>query len=101
MNIPNHFDIEQKLLSDKSSRCNKVMLKLYYMIVCFLKSFVLIALALAIIMILFKQIGVEIEFEKLVKMCLKIVQLRRSISNSYLRISNQISQLEILQKFRV
>ena len=67
MNIPNHFDIEQKLLSDKSSRCNKVMLKLYYMIVCFLKSFVLIALALAIIMILFKQIGVEIEFEKLVK----------------------------------
>ena len=37
------------------------------MIVCFLKSFVLIALALAIIMILFKQIGVEIEFEKLVK----------------------------------
>ena len=67
MNIPNHFDIEQKLLSDKSSRCNKVMLKLYYMIVCFLKSFVLITLALAIIMILFKQIGVEIEFEKLVK----------------------------------
>ena len=67
MNIPNHFDIEQKLLSDKSSRCNKVMLKLYYMIVCFLKSFVLIALALAIIVILFKQIGVEIEFEKLVK----------------------------------
>ncbi len=67
MNIPNHFDIEQKLLSDKNSRCNKVMLKLYYMIVCFLKSFVLIALALAIIMILFKQIGVEIEFEKLVK----------------------------------
>ena len=67
MNIPNHFDIERKLLSDKSSRCNKVMLKLYYMIVCFLKSFVLIALALAIIMILFKQIGVEIEFEKLVK----------------------------------
>ena len=67
MNIPNNFDIEQKLLSDKSSRCNKVMLKLYYMIVCFLKSFVLIALALAIIMILFKQIGVEIEFEKLVK----------------------------------
>ena len=67
MNIPNHFDIEQKLLSDKSSRCNKVMLKLYYMIVCFLKSFVLIALALAIIMILFKQIGVKIEFEKLVK----------------------------------
>ena len=67
MNIPNLFDIEQKLLSDKSSRCNKVMLKLYYMIVCFLKSFVLIALALAIIMILFKQIGVEIECEKLVK----------------------------------
>ena len=31
----------------------------------FLKSFVLIALAIAIIIILFKQIGVEIEFEEI------------------------------------
>ena len=60
MNIPNHFDIEEKLLSDRTSRCNKLLLKLYYFVVCFLKSFVLIALALSIVTILLKQIGVEI-----------------------------------------
>ena len=67
MNIPNHFDIEQKLLSDRTSRCNKVLLKLYYLVVCFLKSFVLIALATTIIIILFKQVGVEIKIGELVK----------------------------------
>ena len=67
MNIPNHFDIEQKLLSDRTSRCNKFLLKLYYLVVCFLKSFVLIALAITIIIILFKQVGVDIKVEKLVK----------------------------------
>ena len=67
MNIPNHFDIEQKLLSDRTSRCNKILLKLYYLVVCFLKSFVLIALASTIIIILFKQVGVEIKIGELVK----------------------------------
>ena len=67
MNIPNHFDIEQKLLSDRTSRCNKILLKLYYLVVCFLKSFVLIALATTIIIILFKQVGVEIKIGELVK----------------------------------
>ena len=67
MNIPYHFDIEQKLLSDRTSRCNKFLLKLYYLVVCFLKSFVLIALAITIIIILFKQVGVEIKIGKLVK----------------------------------
>ena len=67
MNIPNHFDIEQKLLSDRTSRCNKLLLKLYYLVVCFLKSFVLIALAITIIIILFKQVGVDIKVGKLVK----------------------------------
>ena len=67
MNIPNHFDIEQKLLSDRTSRCNKFLLKLYYLVVCFLKSFVLIALAITIMIILFKQVGVDIKVEKLVK----------------------------------
>ena len=67
MNIPNHFDIEQKLLSDRTSRCNKFLLKLCYLVVCFLKSFVLIALAITIIIILFKQVGVDIKVEKLVK----------------------------------
>ena len=67
MNIPNHFDIEQKLLSDRTSRCNKFLLKLYYLVLCFLKSFVLIALAITIIIILFKQVGVDIKVEKLVK----------------------------------
>ena len=67
MNIPTHFDIEQKLLSDHTSRCNKVLLKLYYIVVCLLKSFVLIALAVTIIIILFKQVGVEIKIGKLVK----------------------------------
>ena len=33
-------------MHDKTSRCNKVLLKFYYMFVCFLKSFVLIALTL-------------------------------------------------------
>ena len=67
MNIPNHFDIEKKLLSDKTSRCNKLLLKLYYVVVCFLKSFVLIALALTIVIILFKQIGVEIKMKNVLK----------------------------------
>ena len=67
MNIPNHFEIEQKLLSDRTSRCNKFLLKLYYFVVCFLKSFVLIALAITIIIILFKQVGVEIKIGKLIK----------------------------------
>ena len=67
MNIPNHFDIENKLLSDKTSRCNKLLLKLYYVVVCFLKSFVLIALALTIVIILFKQIGVEIKMKNILK----------------------------------
>ena len=67
MNIPNHFDIENKLLSDKTSRCNKLLLKLYYVVVCFLKSFVLIALALTIVIILFKQIGVEIKMKNVLK----------------------------------
>ena len=72
MNIPNHFDIEQKLLTDKASRCNKILLKLYYLVVCFLKSFVLLALAITIITILFKQVGVEIKLGKLLKMYLEI-----------------------------
>lgn len=67
MNIPNHFDIEEKLLSDRTSRCNKLLLKLYYFVVCFLKSFVLIALALSIVVILFKQIGVEFKLTKLIR----------------------------------
>ena len=67
MNIPNHFDIEEKLLSDQTSRCNKLLLKLYYFVVCFLKSFVLIAIALSIITILLKQTGVEIELGKLIQ----------------------------------
>ena len=67
MNIPNHFDIEQKLLSDRTSRCNEFLLKLYYLVVCFLKSFVLIALAITIIIVLFKQVGVDIKVGKLVK----------------------------------
>ena len=67
MNIPNHFDIEEKLLSDRTSRCNKLLLKLYYFVVCFLKSFVLIALALSIVTILLKQIGVEIKLGKLIQ----------------------------------
>ena len=67
MNIPHHFDIEKKLLSDKTSRCNKLLLKLYYVVVCFLKSFVLIALALTIVIILFKQIGVEIKMKNVLK----------------------------------
>ena len=67
MNIPNHFDIEEKLLSDKNSRCNKFLLKLYYLVVCFLRSFVLIALTITIITILFKQIGVEIEIGELME----------------------------------
>ena len=67
MNIPNHFDIEKKLLSDKTARCNKLLLKLYYVVVCFLKSFVLIALALTIVIILFKQIGVEIKMKNVLK----------------------------------
>ena len=71
MNIPSQFDIEQKLLNDKTSRCNKLLLKSYYMIVCFLKSFVLIALALVTIVILFKQIGVEIKLGKLLQGGLK------------------------------
>ena len=71
MNIPSQFDIEQKLLDDKTSRCNKVLLKFYYMLVCFLKSFVLVALALVTIVILFKQIGVEIKWGKLLKNGLK------------------------------
>lgn len=71
MNIPSQFDIEQKLLGDKTSRCNKVLLKFYYLLVCFLKSFVLIALALVTIVIFFKQIGVEIKLEKLFKTDLK------------------------------
>ena len=66
MNIPNHFDIEEKLLSDRNSRCNKFLLKLYYIVVCFLKSFVLIALAVTIIIVIFKQVGVEIKIGKLV-----------------------------------
>ena len=71
MNIPSQFDIEKKLLADKSSRCNKVLLKFYYLLVCFLKSFVLIALTLVTIIILFKQIGVEIQLGNLVKNGLK------------------------------
>ena len=71
MNLPSQFDIEQKLLHDKTSRCNKVLLKFYYMFVCFLKSFVLIALTLVTIVILFKQIGVEIKLGKLLKNGLK------------------------------
>ena len=67
MNIPNHFDIEEKLLSDRTSRCNKLLLKLYYFVVCFLKSIVLIALALSIVVILFKQIGVEFKLSKLIR----------------------------------
>ena len=67
MNIPHHFDIENKLLSDRTSRCNKLLLKLYYVVVCFLKSFVLIALALTIVIILFKQIGVEIKMKNVLK----------------------------------
>ena len=67
MNIPHHFDIENKLLSDRTSRCNKLLLKLYYVVVCFLKSFVLIALALTIVIILFKQIGVEIKMKNILK----------------------------------
>ena len=67
MNIPHHFDIENKLLSDRTSRCNKLLLKLYYVVVCFLKSFVLIALALTIVIILFKQIGVEIKMRNVLK----------------------------------
>ena len=67
MNIPNHFDIEEKLLSDRTSRCNKLLLKLYYFVVCFLKSIVLIALALSIVFILFKQIGVEFKLTKLIR----------------------------------
>ena len=67
MNIPNHFDIEEKLLSDRNSRCNKLLLKLYYFVVCFLKSFVLIAVALSIVTILLKQIGVEIKLGKLIQ----------------------------------
>ena len=67
MNIPHHFDRESKLLSDRTSRCNKLLLKLYYVVVCFLKSFVLIALALTIVIILFKQIGVEIKMKNILK----------------------------------
>ena len=67
MNIPAQFDIEQKLLADKSSRCNKVLLKFYYLLVCFLKSFVLIALAFATIYLLFQQSGIEVEFENIFK----------------------------------
>ena len=71
MNLPSQFDIEQKLMHDKTSRCNKVLLTFYYVFVCFLKSFVLIALTLVTIVILFKQIGVEIKWEKLLKNGLK------------------------------
>ena len=67
MNIPSQFDIEQKLLSDKTSRCNKFFLKFYYLLVCFLKSFLLIALALSTIYLLFEQSGVEIGMENLLK----------------------------------
>ena len=91
MNIPNHFDIEEKLLSDRTSRCNKLLLKLYYFVVCFLKSFVLIALALSIVVILFKQIGVEFKLSKLVR---DILHDNKGILNeteSSFGISNKIS----------
>ena len=75
MNIPNHFDIEEKLITDKASRCNKILLKLYYLVVCFLKSFVLLALAITIITILFKQVGVEIKLGKLLKNVFRDISL--------------------------
>ena len=89
MNIPSHFDIEEKLLSDKTSRCNKVLLKFYYLVVCFLKSFVLIALALAIIVFLFEQIGVEFELDKLLENILK-EQTYLNLSNKHINLSNVI-----------
>ena len=63
MNIPTQFDIEQKLLADSTSKCNKILLKSYYLLLCFLKSFVLIALALAKIYLLFQQNWIKMQFQ--------------------------------------
>ena len=71
MNIPTQFDIEQKLLADSTSKCNKILLKSYYLLLCFLKSFVLIALALATIYLLFQQSGVKVQFQEVFQKILK------------------------------
>ena len=80
MNIPTQFDIEQKLLADSTSKCNKILLKSYYLLLCFLKSFVLIALALAKIYPLFQQSEVKMQFQVVFHEILK--NIASSITNN-------------------
>ena len=80
MNIPRQFDIGQKILADSTSKCNKILLKSYYFLLCILKSFVLITLALATIYLLFKQSGVKVKFQEVFQKILK--NNTRSITNT-------------------